>query len=266
VSLVCRWLCLTFSSIHRQPATITHQISLFQQTTTFTMPPRSQPVDNTPVHNPDDLAIPSYTVPPLSSEAKTTNQRSPCCRRLICIATVLGIAVAAAVGIMIALTGDQGPQAIFIQEDPPGVEDTNRWTANRGQGLELFVMNSCEDRWTPIFDEYIQRWDNGQPDALTLTSRKFPHDPECAEYTGRVNVCNGNYGNTEWRGVNTAFLQGGFVRHSVAKLNDYHLDRESQNQKRYTMCHELGKFSKVTNCPDRATFMGARFVAVFRST
>lgn len=142
---------------------------------------------------------------------------------------------------MVTLTGDQGPQAIFVQEDPPGLEETNRWTAAYGNGLDVFVMNSCEDRYIPIFDEYIEAWDNGTPDALTLTSRKFPHDPECAEHSGRVNVCNGDYGNTAWRGVNTAFLQGGIVKHSVAKLNDYHLDRESHNQKRYTMCHELGK-------------------------
>lgn len=194
--------------------------------------------DNTPASNPDDLVIPSFTVPPHPSEGK--KERSPCCRRIICISISLGIIAAGAIGIMFALTGD-APQAIFIQEDPPGLEETNRWTASKGRGLEVFVMNSCEDRWTPIFDEYIAAWDNGSPDALTISTRKFPHDPECAEATGRINVCNGNYGNTAWRGVNTAFLRGGFVQHSVAKLNDYHLDRESQNQKRYTMCHELGK-------------------------
>jgi len=227
------------------------------------MSPRTQPIDDSPVHNPDELATPSCTEPPCHSEAKTTNQRSPCCRRLICIAIILGIAIAAAVGIMIAITGGQGPQAIFVQQHPPGVEDTNRWTANTGHGLDLFVMNSCEDRWTPIFDQYIKEWDNGTPDALTLTSGKFPHDPDCAAYTGRVNVCNGNYGNTDWRGLNTAFVQNGFVRHSVTQLNDYHLDGESENQKLYTMCHELGKLSNVSDSAFvGVTFPGSRIVAV----
>lgn len=144
---------------------------------------------------------------------------------------------------MLALTGAPSPHLIFVQEDPPGLEETNRWTTNRQRGLELFVMNSCEDRWTPIFDEYIAAWDSGTPDALTLTTRKFPHDPECSESPGRAKVCNGNYGETNWRGLNTVFIRNGFVQHSVAKLNDFHLDRESENQKRYTMCHELGKLS-----------------------
>jgi hypothetical protein len=156
------------------------------------------------------------------------------------MAVSLGILIAAAIGIMLTLTGGQGPQAIFIQEDPPGLNETNRWSLNSRNGLDLFVMNSCEDRWTPIFDEYIAAWDNGTPDALTLTTGKFPHDPECGAHPGRANVCNGNYGNTEWRGLNTAFLRNGLVHHSVAKLNDYHLDRESESQKKYTMCHELG--------------------------
>lgn len=206
------------------------------------MTPSPEAPNNSYGYNDDDLAIPSFTVPPHPSETKT--QRSSCRRRIICIGSILGVLVAGAIGIIMTITGGKGPQAIFVQEDPPGMEETNRWSSNRQRGLELFVMNSCEDRWTPVFDEYIQAWDNGSPDALTLTSRKFPHDPECAEHSGRVNVCNGNYGNTDWRGVNTAFLQGGFVRHSVAKLNDYHLDRESQAQKRYTMCHELGKLEQ----------------------
>ena len=192
-----------------------------------------------------ELAIPSYTVPPhpLEGDNDATKQRSPWRRRIICAVSVVGILVVASIGIMIAITGDQGPQAIFIQEDPPGLEETNRWTTNLQRGLDVFVMNSCEEKWTPIFDEYIAAWDNGSPDALTLTSSKFPHDPECEAYTGRVNVCNGDYGNTNWRGVNTAFIRNGFVVNSVAKLNDFHLDGESQNQKRYTMCHELGTFT-----------------------
>lgn len=200
------------------------------------------------VYNPGDLAIPNFTVPPHPSESaeSTKNEGSPWRRRLICIAVSLGILIAAAIGIMLTLTGGQGPQAIFIQEDPPGLDETNRWSLSSRNGLDLFVMNSCEDRWTPIFDEYIAAWDNGTPDALTLTTGKFPHDPECGAYPGRANVCNGNYGNTEWRGLNTAFLRNGLVHHSVAKLNDYHLDRESESQKKYTMCHELGERMLVT--------------------
>jgi hypothetical protein len=194
--------------------------------------------DDDTAYDPGDLAIPSFTVPPHPSETKPG--RSPWRRRIICIAVSLGIVVAAAVGVMVTLTGGQ-PQAIFIQEDPPGLDETNRWTTNTRNGLDLFVMNSCEDRWTSIFDEYIAAWDNGTPDALTLSSRKFPHDPECDAFPGRANVCNGNYGDTPWRGINTAFLRDGFVHHTVAKLNDFHLDRESEEQKKYTMCHELGK-------------------------
>lgn len=190
-------------------------------------------------YDPGDLVIPRFTVPPHPSEAK--QERSPWRRRIICIAIILGIVVVGTIGFMLALTGGQGPQAIFIQEDPPGLKETNRWATNGRRGLDLFVMNSCEDRWTPIFDEYITAWDNGTPDALTLTTRKFPHDPDCSAHSGRANVCNFNYGNTDWRGLNTAFLRNGFVQHSVAKLNDFHLDRESEDQKRYTMCHELGK-------------------------
>jgi hypothetical protein len=37
-------------------------------------------------------------------------------------------------------------------------------------------------------------------------------------------------------------LQNNFIVLSVAKLNDYHLDQESEAQKLYTMCHEIGTY------------------------
>lgn len=73
--------------------------------------------NDSPAYNPDDLVIPSFSVPPLSSEAsKGTKQRSVWRRRLICIAIFLAVIAAGAIGIMVTLTGNANPTAIFVQE------------------------------------------------------------------------------------------------------------------------------------------------------
>lgn len=115
------------------------------------------------------------------------------------------------------------------------------WPSN-GNGLDVTVMNACDSSWTPLFNLYVYAWDNGTPDALTLTTQRIAHEPICEAYPGRIKVCNGNYGNTKWAGVNYLFRRAstGLVVSSTVLLNDYHLKDASLIQRKYTMCHELG--------------------------
>jgi hypothetical protein len=53
-------------------------------------------------------------------------------------------------------------------------------------------------------------------------------------------VCNGNYGNTGWAGLNTLLLSGGTIISSNAKLNDYYMANDGDEEKLYVACHELG--------------------------
>ena len=52
-----------------------------------------------------------------------------------------------------------------------------------------------------------------------------------------------DYGDTQWRGINEVHLAGIGNRKiigSVAKLNEFYLNSESDAQKLYTSCHEVG--------------------------
>ena len=52
-----------------------------------------------------------------------------------------------------------------------------------------------------------------------------------------------DYGDTQWRGINEVHLSGIGQRRIIgsrAKLNEFYLNRESDAQKLYTSCHELG--------------------------
>jgi len=133
---------------------------------------------------------------------------------------------------------------IFQREDPfhmTDPDDANRWT-NDGSGLELEVVNALDSQWHEYFDVAIDEWENGSPDALTLTTSSQAPDYDCTAIDGLQKTCNGDYGETDWKGINKVLLQDGWIVASMARMNDYFFaDGGDVHKRQYTMCHELGK-------------------------
>jgi len=115
--------------------------------------------------------------------------------------------------------------------------------ANTGNGLLLDVVNACSDEWQPYVQTAIANWDNGYPvDSLTLYASRDAYDADCETVTGKLKICNGDYGDTQWRGLNEVLMspRKGTIVASTARLNEFYLNYESEAQKLYTCCHELG--------------------------
>jgi hypothetical protein len=132
----------------------------------------------------------------------------------------------------------------FVDSDPfQGftIENAARWdTTGYGEGgLRMELWNACEDRWTPYFDKAVGQWDAGSPDVLTLTTTRVDVDSSCQAVDGIIKVCNGNYGDNAWRGINEVLTQFDFIVSSVARMNDFYLDKESDEHRQMTMCHEV---------------------------
>jgi hypothetical protein len=136
----------------------------------------------------------------------------------------------------------------FFDSDPYGgavspenPEDAYRWWGP-GTGLELYVLNALDDNWQSEFETSLQEWEIGAPDSLTLTTRRADYDFECEPLNGILKVCNGDYGETEWKGLNTVLLdfERKWIYSSTAKMNEFYLSGASSAQRAYTMCHELG--------------------------
>jgi hypothetical protein len=151
----------------------------------------------------------------------------------IILVTIFLIGLAA--GLALILRGSANPFDLFTHGRPPTVSDTERWDAYGFQGLQLVVENALEDSWTPYFEEYVSEWDQGYPDALKLSIQRVSVDSSCQPSTGVLKVCNGDYGNTDWVGVNYNMIQNGFIVNSVSQMNDYHLSTMNDDDKRYTM-------------------------------
>ena len=138
----------------------------------------------------------------------------------------------------------------FRNEDPFNAvlpEDANRWR-NKGDGLRLEILNALDERWYPYFEASVREWDEGSPDALTLFSSFRSPDASCEAVQGKLKVCNGNYGDTRWRGINQILLTNGFIVASSARLNEFYLSGAGPDQAAYTTCHEIGKWLFGSEC------------------
>ena len=134
----------------------------------------------------------------------------------------------------------------FHREQPwnaSSPEEAQRWD-NNGKGLTLELLNALDTQWYSFFEAAVADWDQGLDglDPLTLTTSVIPQESECWPVSGKLKVCNGDYGDTGWNGINTIVTNGQslLIDSSVAKMNEYYLSKGSNALKQYTMCHEIG--------------------------
>jgi len=136
--------------------------------------------------------------------------------------------------------GDSLPDVDIFRGEDPHRGSANEWQSG-GSGLEMTLVDALDTQWHPYFDRAVQDWDNGTPDALTLSTELGEPDSSCSTVSGVIKVCNGDYGETDWIGINEILLQGGFIVASTAKMNDHFFNEGADDAKRqYTMCHEIG--------------------------
>jgi len=208
----------------------------------------------------------------LEREAQLQQQERPPRRKRSCIASFLPLAVCVAIAITLPLlfvfdVFDSSDIPFFgdlfgddwVDGDPwsgtnqtiieiggipvPELPDRPMGWNNKGNGLELEILNACNDEYQPFVETAVANWDNGYPiDSLTLYITRIPYENECKSVTGKLKICNGDYGDTRWRGLNEVLLSPRWntIVSSTALLNEYYLNYESDFQKLYTTCHELG--------------------------
>jgi len=125
----------------------------------------------------------------------------------------------------------------------PQVPDRPMGWNNNGNGLELEILNACNEEYQQYVQSAVANWEMGYPiDSLTLPTSSIPYESVCTSVPGKLKICNGDYGDTRWRGLNEVLLRGrgNTIFSSVAKLNEFYLRHEGYSQRLYTACHELG--------------------------
>lgn len=173
-----------------------------------------------------------------SQHHETKHNKCNPCRWVVIFLFLAAFAVGCAAALSFFYLGTPNPAAFFTPQDPPFEGNITEWESSKSGGLHLNVVNALDDKWAEIFDEYVGRWDYA--DALQLTTSQMDPDFECKPIQGELKVCNGDYGDTDWRGISLNLIRGDYIVQGVAKMNDHFLDGASSTERRYTMCHELG--------------------------
>ena len=120
-----------------------------------------------------------------------------------------------------------------------GVE-VPQWRSEGSGGLEVEFLNALDSSWQVEFQLGIADWDYGNPDALTLSSTQIDIETKCSHVEGKVKVCNGDYGSTNWRGLCEVLQdRDGFITSANVRMNEFYLASEPE-ARQYSMCHELG--------------------------
>jgi hypothetical protein len=107
----------------------------------------------------------------------------------------------------------------------------------------LEIVNALDSDWDVYFEQAVAEWDAGEPDVLQLsTSNQEPAGLQCSPIEGKMIVCNANYGDTRWNGINEVMYNEatGEIFNSVAKMNEFYLQNANDGKRQYTMCHEMG--------------------------
>jgi len=115
--------------------------------------------------------------------------------------------------------------------------DNDHVDAENG-GLHLTLHNALDDTWQSEFELAVADWK--ESDALQLTTERVAVDYNCKPVDGVMVVCNANFGETGWVGINENSMIGGVIVSSVAKMNEYYLRNANFDHRRFTMCHEIG--------------------------
>jgi len=124
--------------------------------------------------------------------------------------------------------------------DPYSDGDAPHWPQD-GNGLKATIINALSDEWQTTFALAVADWNNGEPDAVDIFEEKGTYSPNCEAPDGKIIVCNGDYGDSKWRGINEAMIDyRGEIVSTSARMNEYYLSHMDSGAWQYTMCHELG--------------------------
>jgi hypothetical protein len=113
--------------------------------------------------------------------------------------------------------------------------------ARTSNPFTLKVGDNVNSTWDPYLDEAISDWSKSS--VLDLTKVAGGTRPKnCRPTSGRIEVCNANYGNTGWLGIAQIWVSGSHITQAISKLNDTYFNTATYNTpawRRLVMCQEI---------------------------
>ena len=104
----------------------------------------------------------------------------------------------------------------------------------------LRVGNNLSSGWVGYLDEAIAAWNTSG--VLDLAKVTGGTNSSCAPTLGRIEVCNGAYGENGWLGIASVWTSGPHIVQATTRVNDTYFNMtqyNSQAWRRLVMCQEI---------------------------
>ncbi len=119
--------------------------------------------------------------------------------------------------------------------------NTYHW-ARTANPFTLLVGDNVSSTWDAYLDGAISDWNAST--VMDLTEVTGQGTKRCRATSGRVEVCNGTYGNNGWLGLASISISGSHITQGTAKVNDSYYTAGSKYDTPYwrahVMCQEVG--------------------------
>jgi hypothetical protein len=115
--------------------------------------------------------------------------------------------------------------------------------ARAANPLMLQVVDNVTGTWDTHLDVAIVDWDDSSVLTLVEVAGVGTNGKTCKAINGKVNVCNGLYGNTGWLGVAQIWVRGSHITRATTRVNDTYHNSPPYNTpewRQFVMCQEIG--------------------------
>jgi hypothetical protein len=102
--------------------------------------------------------------------------------------------------------------------------------------------NNLSAVWDPILDTASADWSQSTVLNTTVVAGQA-RNKQCRPTSGRVEVCNGAYGNNGWLGIAQIWASGSHITQGTVKMNDTYFNTAQYNTEAWrnlVVCQEVG--------------------------
>ena len=113
--------------------------------------------------------------------------------------------------------------------------------ARQSNPFTLLAGNNLSGEWQLAYDKALADWSNSDVLDVTETAGRTKPKP-CRPTSGRIEVCDANYGSNGWLGLAQIWASGDHITQGVAKMNDTYFSSPTYNTvswRELVMCQEI---------------------------
>jgi hypothetical protein len=114
---------------------------------------------------------------------------------------------------------------------------------NMTSGWQTYLTTASSDWSSTAFDGQTDSFGNVVSNPLRTAIVAGAHLNRCGAVRGRIEVCDGSYGQNGWLGLAQIWLSNGHIVQGATKMNDTYFNMSrynNPNEKLHVVCQEIG--------------------------